>query len=99
MWIPDNPFGLSGMATEETPLFAGGVAYSPCRPFQVDFRKIHSCLVVDPEFERYCCDMEIERIIDLKNLLAEKFFGGIRYLEIYGRTRLTHKSVPPIIRT
>ena len=87
------------MTTEETPLFARGVVYSSCRPFQVDFRKIHSCLVVDPEFERYCCDMEIERIIDLKNLLAEKFFGGIRYLEIYGRTRLTHKSVPPIIRT
>jgi uncharacterized protein len=50
------------------------VVYSPCHPFWVDFRKIHRYFVDYPEYQQYDCDMEIDRLIDLKNLLAKKSF-------------------------
>jgi hypothetical protein len=45
-----------------------------CRSFWIDFRKIHNHIADYPKNQQYGCDMEIARIIDLKNLLEKKSF-------------------------
>lgn len=42
--------------------------------FRVDYRKIHWYIAEYPDNQQYGCDMEIDRIIDLNNLLEKKSF-------------------------